>query len=101
MDDLKPIEMYMVDPVDNNNKFYRMTPMGDQFLAEWGRVGVKNPQKKKYSIGEWSKVKRKRERKGYVEQPSLSFEEVPHSPVDCPVTNELLNHLLHCSQQND
>lgn len=49
---------------DNNNKFYNMTPMGDEFEAEWGRVGVTS-QTTRYPISKWNSQYNSKIKKGY------------------------------------
>jgi poly [ADP-ribose] polymerase len=61
--DLKPIKLVMVTG-DNNNKFYYMTPMGNEFEVEWGRIGVTST-KTKYPISKWNAQYNSKIKKGY------------------------------------
>lgn len=54
----------------NNNKFYKMTPRGDRFDVEYGRVGGGN-QSASYSINQWNKKYNEKLSKGYVDRTSL------------------------------
>ena len=55
---------------DNHNKFYKMTPHGDTWTAEWGRIGV-GSQKKDYNSSQFEQKYREKIKKGYVDQTSL------------------------------
>lgn len=44
----------MVTASANNNKYYNMTPHGDTWTAEYGRVGSSS-QKREYSLSQWEK----------------------------------------------
>ena len=54
----------------NNNKFYKMTPHGDHFDVEYGRVGG-GSQSASYSISQWNKKYNEKVAKGYVDRTSL------------------------------
>lgn len=54
----------------NNNKFYKMTPRGDRFDVEYGRVGG-GSQSASYSINQWNKKYNEKLSKGYVDRTSL------------------------------
>lgn len=59
-----PIELIMVTG-DNNNKFYRMTDIGDGiFKVEYGRVGVTSINES-YPISRWDSKYREKIKKGY------------------------------------
>lgn len=60
----------MVTASANNNKYYNMTPHGDTWTAEYGRVGSSS-QRREYSIREWNKKYNEKIRKGYVDQTNL------------------------------
>lgn len=65
-----PKHLVMVTASANNNKYYNMTPHGDTWTAEYGRVGSSS-QKREYSIREWDKKYNEKIRKGYVDQTNL------------------------------
>ena len=69
MIDYTPKYLVMVT-ADNHNKYYKMTPQGDSWLAEWGRIGV-GSQKKDYPRSQFEQKYREKVRKGYVDQTSL------------------------------
>lgn len=60
----------MVTASANNNKYYNMTPHGDTWTAEYGRVGSSS-QRREYSIREWNKKYSEKIKKGYVDQTDL------------------------------
>lgn len=70
MVDIKPRYLVMVTGSANNNKYYRMIPNGSSWTAEYGRVGA-NPQKREYSMSQWSKKYNEKIAKGYVDQTDL------------------------------
>lgn len=71
----KFIYLLKVKAGENNNKFYRMTAQGDEFLAEWGRVGTKG-QKKIFPIRDWDKKYRAKTGDGYVDKTENIAEEI-------------------------
>lgn len=60
----------MVTASANNNKYYNMTPHGDTWTAEYGRVGS-SAQKREYPINQWDKKYNEKIKKGYVDQTNL------------------------------
>lgn len=60
----------MVTASANNNKYYNMTPHGDTWTAEYGRVGS-SAQKREYSLSQWDKKYNEKIKKGYVDQTDL------------------------------
>lgn len=66
MDDRKVAYLVMVT-AENNNKYYKMTPRGDVFDVEYGRVGASS-QKASYSMREWNKKYNEKIKKGYVDR---------------------------------
>jgi len=65
-----------VEPNANNNKFYRMLPLGDSFKVEYGRIGVGGFQTSQYSMSQWNKKLNEKLKKGYVDQSRLVAEPV-------------------------
>ena len=62
---------YLVMVTDrNNNKYYKMTPQGDNFRVEFGRVGGSS-QIASYPISQWSKKYNEKIKKGYVDRTDL------------------------------
>ena len=55
---------------NNNNKYYKMTPKGDRFDVEYGRVGG-GKQTASYSISLWNKKYNEKIAKGYVDRTDL------------------------------
>lgn len=68
--DIKPRYLVMVTASANNNKYYKMTPHGDTWTAEYGRVGG-GVQCRQYSIHQWESKYNEKIRKGYVDQTDL------------------------------
>ena len=70
MIDYVPKYLVMVTAGANNNKYYRMTPQGDMWLAEYGRIGG-GTQSRTYSKYLWEKKYNEKIKKGYVDQTDL------------------------------
>lgn len=70
MIDYTPKYLVMVTAGANNNKYYRMTPQGDMWLAEYGRIGG-GTQSRTYSKYSWEKKYNEKIKKGYVDQTDL------------------------------
>jgi poly [ADP-ribose] polymerase len=69
-----PLYLVKVEPGANNNKYYRMLPRENDFLVEYGRIGVSGFQTTSYSIYQWDKKLREKLAKGYVDQSRLVAE---------------------------
>ena len=70
MTEIRPKYLVMVTASANNNKYYKMTPHGDTWTAEYGRVGS-TAQKRDYPISQWSSKSNEKIRKGYTDQSDL------------------------------
>ena len=70
MTEIRPKYLVMVTASANNNKYYKMTPHGDTWTAEYGRVGS-TAQKRDYPISQWSSKYNEKIRKGYTDQSDL------------------------------
>lgn len=70
MPDYTPKHLVMVAAGANNNKYYNMTPCGDMWTAEYGRVGS-SFQNRTYSKSQWNSKYNEKIRKGYVDQTDL------------------------------
>lgn len=68
--EITPRHLVMVTASANNNKYYNMTPHGNTWTAEYGRVGSSS-QRREYSIREWDKKYNEKIKKGYVDQTNL------------------------------
>lgn len=68
--EITPKHLVMVTASANNNKYYNMTPHGDTWTAEYGRIGSSS-QRREYSIREWDKKYNEKIKKGYVDQTDL------------------------------
>jgi len=62
--------LVMVTAGANNNKYYRMTPHGDSWTAEYGRIGSSS-QRRTYSKSQWNAKYNEKINKGYVDQTDL------------------------------
>ena len=69
--EIKPLYLVMVTASANNNKYYRMTPNGSTWIAEYGRVGS-SPQRREYSMSQWNSKYNEKISKGYVDQTDLA-----------------------------
>lgn len=82
--DYTPKYLIFVSP-DNkgvdSNKYYRMTPNGDTFTVEFGRVGA-TPQTKTYPMSKWNSTLSSKLKKGYVDRSDLMQEVVADSKVE-------------------
>lgn len=82
--DYTPKYLIFVSP-DNkgvdSNKYYRMTPNGDTFTVEFGRVGA-TPQTKTYPMSKWSSTLSSKLKKGYVDRSDLMQEVIADSKVE-------------------
>lgn len=67
--DYTPKYLVMVT-AQNNNKYYKITPRGDHFDVEYGRVGG-GSQSASYSISQWNKKYSEKIAKGYVDRTAL------------------------------
>ena len=70
MPDFTPKYLVMVTAGENNNKYYRMTPHGDSWTAEYGRIGSSS-QSRTYPMSQWNAKYNEKIRKGYVDQTDL------------------------------
>ena len=82
--DYTPKYLIFVSP-DNkgvdSNKYYRMTPNGDTFTVEFGRVGA-TPQTKTYSMSKWNSTLSSKLKKGYVDRSDLMQEVIADSKIE-------------------
>ena len=70
MSEKSVVSLIKVEPGQNNNKYYRMIPKGDRWIAEYGRVGA-GCQTRSYGMYEWDKKYNEKLRKGYVDRTEL------------------------------
>lgn len=70
MIDYTPKYLVMVTSGDNHNKYYKMTPAGDHWVAEYGRIGAAS-QKLSYPKRDFGKKYNEKIRKGYTDQTDL------------------------------
>ena len=82
--DYTPKYLIFVDPNfgdQGHNKFYRMTPNGDTFTVEFGRVGA-TPQTKTYPMSKWNSTLSSKLKKGYVDRSDLMQEVIADSKIE-------------------
>lgn len=88
----------MVTAGDNHNKFYRMTPRGDTFVAEYGRIGNSGVQSATYPISQFEKKYREKIRKGYTDQThlvaDLIVEEKPDGGAYAPLPDASVSQIV-------
>lgn len=70
MSDFTPKYLVMVTAGANNNKYYKMTPHGDSWTAEYGRIGSSS-QCRTYPMSQWNSKYNEKIAKGYVDQTDL------------------------------
>lgn len=82
--DYTPKYLIFVSP-DNkgvdSNKYYRMTPNGDIFTVEYGRVGAA-PQTKTYPMSKWNSTLSSKLKKGYIDRSDLMQEVIADSKIE-------------------
>jgi len=94
-----------VEPNANNNKFYRMLPLGDSFKVEYGRIGVGGFQTSQYSMSQWNKKLNEKLKKGYVDQSRLVAEPVikekhkEYADINNPSIAEIVTRLQSMARQ--
>lgn len=96
-----------VDAVANNNKFYRMIPMGNNFRVEYGRLGNSSYRTQTYPMSQWYSKFNEKLGKGYVDQSHLVFEEVVKIPgsekqykeIEDKAVAEIINRLQVMARQ--
>lgn len=74
---------------NNNNKYYKMIPCTNHWVAEYGRIGAK-PQTQSYDYKQWDKKYREKIAKGYVDQTDLMKD---------LITAESVNHYKEISNR--
>jgi poly [ADP-ribose] polymerase len=76
MENINPVYLVMVT-AGNNNKYYRMTPNGDYFNVEFGRIGNSGFQTATYPMSQWNKKYKEKTSKGYIDQTRLVADLIP------------------------
>ena len=83
--DYTPKYLIFVDPNFGDlghNKYYKISPNGDDtFTAEYGRVGA-TPQTKTYPMSKWNSTLSSKLKKGYVDRSDLMQEVIADSKVE-------------------
>ena len=101
----KVVNLAMVTDYANNNKYYRMTELGDgTWRAEYGRIGA-SPQTRIYPMSQWdSKYREKIEkiRKGYTDRTDLCVTSVAsrdnsYKDIEVPSIQKLVDNLMNCA----
>ena len=82
----------------NNNKYYKMIPMGNSFEVQYGRIGNANYQSKRYPMYRWDSTLRSKLKKGYVDQTRLVSEPTakiknPYLSIDNPSISKIVERL--------
>lgn len=68
--EISPKYLVMIT-AENNNKFYRMIPEGNNFKVEFGRLGNTSFQTTSYPISQFEKKYKEKIKKGYVDNSDL------------------------------
>lgn len=102
----QPLFLVKVDPIANNNKFYRMIPNGSTFDVQWGRVGYEaSAQTDTYDIYMWNKKLQEKLKKGYVDQTRLVArvagvsKESVYADISNPSIRDIVNRLQSMAKQ--
>lgn len=100
--------LVMVNPYENNNKYYRMTMNSDgfSFTVEYGRVGA-NPQRKEYPAWRWRDIYMSKLSKGYTDASDLHTASAPvsqtissqYKEIADKAVRELVDALLKAARQ--
>ena len=108
MPDYVPIHLVMVAAGANNNKFYDMTPNGDNWTATYGRIGS-GSQTRVYSKSQWNAKYNEKIKKGYVDQTALVQDlitvEKPkrkqneYKAIENPVVAEIVERLQNMARK--
>ena len=107
MIDYTPKYLVMVTAGANNNKFYRMTPQGDMWLAEYGRIGG-GTQSRTYNKYSWEKKYNEKIKKGYVDQTDLVQDLIsvenpkvksPYKAIDNSVIADIVERLQNMARK--
>lgn len=94
MIDYTPKYLVMVTSGDNHNKYYKMTPAGDSWVAEYGRIGS-GSQTRSYSKYEFEKKYNEKIRKGYTDQTNLVQDLITvEKPKGTPEYKEIENKTI-------
>lgn len=98
----KVVNLAMVTDYANNNKYYRMTELGDgTWRAEYGRIGV-SPQTRIYPMSQWDSKYREKIRKGYTDRTDLCVTSVAsrdnsYKDIEVPSIQKLVDNLMNCA----
>ena len=83
----------MVTADSNANKYYRLTPHGDTWTAEYGRIGGSS-QSRIYPKSQWDSKYNEKIRKGYVDQTDLVKDLIVKEDVSQPEYREIENRAI-------
>lgn len=107
MENINPVYLVMVT-AGNNNKYYRMTPSGDYFNVEFGRIGNSGFQTATYHISQWNKKYKEKVNKGYIDQTRLVADLIPeqnklskseYKDIENKVISEIVSRLQSMARQ--
>lgn len=88
-----PRYLVMVTAGANNNKYYKMSPNGDTWTAEYGRIGGSS-QTRTYSKYQYESKYNEKIRKGYVDQTDLVKDLIVKEDVSQPEYREIENRAI-------
>ena len=86
-----PAYLVMITATANNNKYYRMTPKGESFLVEFGRIGNTTSQTSTYPMSRWKTKYNEKIKKGYVDQTHLISDMIVKEVQKDLTYDEILN----------
>lgn len=93
MPEYSPRYLVMVTADSNANKYYRLTPHGDTWTAEYGRIGGSS-QSRIYPKSQWDSKYNEKIRKGYVDQTDLVKDLIVKEDVSQPEYREIENRAI-------
>lgn len=105
MSEYNPLYLVKVEAGANNNKYYRMLPRENNFLVEYGRIGVDGFQTCTYSLSQWSKKLNEKLRKGYVDQsrlvaePTIIQKKKEYLDIENPSIAQIISRLQSMAKQ--
>ena len=100
---MKVAHFFLLDPINNHNRVYNMTDIGNGiFEVEMGRQGA-SLVKKKYPISQWDKVYAKKIAEGYIDRISeyaiKSVSQSTYKDINNAEISHFVDYLLSCSRK--
>ena len=71
---MQGVKYLVMVTTNNNNKYYKMVPVGDFFRVEYGRLGQSGFQTATYPMSQFNKKYNEKVRKGYIDRTEMIAE---------------------------